>query len=281
MKKGLIIVLLIGVVVSLVGAGILAYAVAKDSFKYNKPSQTNIMYIEDDFDNFDIELNTSDIKFVITSESKCIVECLETEKQTHTAKLENKTLVVRCNDTRKWYEKIFSFGFESMKVTINVPKDTYNNIKLKNDTGNVEISNLTFNDLNVKTSTGNIRLNNLNTKEADIEASTGNVIVDTINSTNASLKASTGNVNFNNYIVENILTANTSTGNINFSKIDAKDITMKTSTGNIEGSILTAKTFTTNSSTGHIDVPNTTGDRCKLETSTGNIKVSVINKYKI
>ena len=43
MKKGLIIVLLIGVVVSLVGAGILAYAVAKDSFKYNKPSQTNIM----------------------------------------------------------------------------------------------------------------------------------------------------------------------------------------------------------------------------------------------
>ena len=298
MKKGFIIILIIGIIISAFGVGLIAIAVSNKSFKRETVDVKNTIEINDDFSNIDIDIMSADIEFIINSDNKCVIDVLETQKQHHKANVENDKLVIRSVDERRWYEKIFSFNFEAMKLKISLPKNTYNNLIIKNSSGNLKLSDFTFNETDIKTSSGNIDISNLNSSKTNITTSSGNIIIkdsktnDTklqvssgnidisnTNSLNSTITTSSGNINLIDYIIENNLDARVSSGNIIFSKIDAKDINMKTSSGDIKGSVLTPKTFIANTSSGDINVDKTsTGDRCVLNTSSGNINVTVINK---
>ena len=278
MKKGVAIIILIGVIISIVGAIILGIAISKDYFKANQLTVNNSYDLTEDFEDIDINISITNLEIKIANVDKCNVTCVEKEKQYHEVKVENKTLIINKIDKRKWYEKFFMFDIERMKIVITLPNKDYKNLNLKTSTGDTIITDLILNNINLEASTGNINLENIKSADAYIEASTGDLNLKNITSTNVELKTSTGNINFKDYIIENTLKASASTGNITFEKIDAKDINISTSTGNISGSIITPKTFTTNTSTGDIKVPNTTGNPCKLSTSTGNIIITVINE---
>lgn len=273
MKKAIAIIVVIAIV--LVGVG--GYLVWKGyNDGYFTPDYISKEYEVEDFDNININLESSDVLFKKASDGKAKVECQELEKLYHEVKVEDNTLIITQVDNLEQIEKWFVFT--NLKVTIYLPKDAYDSLKVNTSAGNCVSEELAeVNKLNVEATTGNVKIKNMNVlSEFNAQATTGNVEIENVNAPSANLEATTGNVKMTNFIVNGDLNVTTSTGNIKLTDIDATGtMNLHASTGNIKGTVLTAKTFMASSSTGTVHVPFTTGPICKIETSTGNIEISI------
>ena len=295
MKKAIVIPIIIGGVLLLAGATIFALAVANNT---KDEVVTNEYVINDEYQNFKIEMSTSKLVFAKAEDTKTKVVCIERKKQYHEVKVVENALNITYKEELKWYEKLFSWDFTERKVTVYLPEKDYGDLNIKSSTGNLLIpSDFSFNSLTVKlstgdidiqsnvtnntkieTSTGDIKLTGVTTKKLDVTASTGNLTLKDINvTTDSSLKASTGKINLNNFKANN-LTVNVSTGRINLTDTivnqhleikastgdvtltdsDADTIKVQTDTGDIKGTLLTDKIFYAHSDTGKVNVPKST-----------------------
>lgn len=199
---------------------------------------TNTYDMGDDFEKINIEVDMSDIEFVLSEDKKCSVVCYETEGIKHSVKVEDNTLVIKSVDERKWYEHIGIF-VESPKVKIYLPKNEFASIDIETEIGDISMKNLVVD-------------NNI-----EIETDTGDISVERI-------------------IVNGNFEIETDTGDVRFDKCDANEISVNTSTGDVSGTLLTEKIFVTKTSTGEINVPNTTtGGKCEIKTSTGDIDIVI------
>ena len=290
MKRALII---IGIVLLLVGGAIFALGIVNSSKNKNIITKE---YEVEDFNNLNIDISTADLVIKKSEDGKNKVVCAEREKEYHEVKVENNTLLITSIDKKLWYERIFSFNFTKMSVTVylkdnqynelkidietgntNVDKGfTFNNISFEGSTGDVEIlsnvntlidmtvstGNIKLQDINtknikLKTSTGDIKVNNVNVEEdIKIDVSTGKINLDNVTGVNANLESSTGKMFLTNVILSGNMNLKASTGDIKFDGSDAANITVKTSTGDVTGTILTGKVFTCNTSTGKVQVPD-------------------------
>lgn len=138
----------------------------------------------------------------------------------------------------------FNFGVISNDIIIYIPSNYNNEIKIKNDYGKCEITDLENSTININCDAGNVELGkiknavvkcdygNIEIKEilnkCDINADCGNIKIDTISiKENSNIKADLGNVDINNtndiYIETNVDLGKT---NINKNNRNA-EITLK------------------------------------------------------
>ena len=277
---------------------------------------TKTYNLNEQFENIDINLETSNILFVKSDENKVIVE--ETNKEHHKVEILNNSLNITFASDKKWYEYIFNFRWNSLKITVFLKDQLFNNLKIKASTGSISIPNdFTFNDakinlstgnldykatvtneLNVETSTGNqlisginakniiaksstgfISLNNVNViEDIKLSLSTGAIMLDNVKANNLTTSSSTGAVELNNTIMNNNMNIETSTGSVTFNNSDSNTINVKTSTGSVRGTLLTNKSFDAKSNTGRVNVPNTTGGSCVIKSDTGEINITIAEK---
>ncbi|MBQ9780806.1 MAG: DUF4097 family beta strand repeat protein [Clostridia bacterium] len=279
--------------------------------------ETNTHKISEAFRDISVETNTADITFVPTENAECFVECFEQENLKHSVTVNNGKLMIRVDDTRKWYHFI-SLGFDSPKITVYLPRGKYDALSVESDTGDVEIpSDFSFTSIDISedtgdvksfasvsgavrihTSTGRIRLADITVGSMELKTSTGNVIAsDIICAGDISVTVSTGETHLSAVTCQNLTTKGStgaltleqvvangnfnierSTGDVTFVGSDAAEIFVYTDTGDVEGILLTDKVFIVNSDTGEIDVPNSiTGGRCEITTDTGDIKIKIHN----
>ena len=313
MKKGLIVFL---VVLAVAAAAFVAVMVALN-WDFTKLStveyETNRYEITDGFRNISILTDVADVTFV--KSDNVSVECYEIRNMKHQVTVENDTLVVRVNDTRKWYEHIGIF-FGAPKITVNIPgaqyeqltvetdtgditasKDfSFSEIRMKSDTGSVHTESSATGRIKLTTSTGHIFAGNLSAGSLEITSSTGNQKVENVTVTedienevstgkttlknitcrNLTAEGDTGDLALSNVIAAGRFELERSTGDITFDKCDAGELFVETDTGNVKGTLLSEKIFLTETDTGKIDVPKSvTGGRCEISTDTGNIAISI------
>ncbi len=269
MKKALII---IGIVLLIIGGIILIISINN----YVDPNKiTNTHTVEKEFNNFDINLKTSNLEFKLSEDSSIKVVCEERINEYHNVSVEENTLKIKLVDERKWYERIFNWHKNT--VIVYLPAATFENLNIISSTGNIKIcEDFTFKNLNAKLSTGNVEIKSNVEKLLNIETSTGIIVLNGINANNLNIKCSTGNVSLIKTIVTEHIEIYTSTGNVCFEDSDADTIKVKVSTGNVRGTLLSNKIFYAKTHTGRINVPqSTTGGICEIETSTGNINISI------
>ncbi len=296
MKKAAIIWIVIAIVLTVAGAAIAVSAIASVNWDFSKLStetvETNVYTPEGDFDRILIDADTTDVVFAKSDDGKCRVECREYKNTANSVTVEDGTLKIKYSDERKWYEHI-GLWFDSEKVTVFLPKDSYDaltvkmttgNVKIPGDfrfacadikltTGNVRFSSCTDNELTIRTSTGDIVCENASVGDLFITVTTGNVKLSDVKCVNFTSEGDTGDIRLDNVIVEKKLSINRSTGNVRIYGSDAEEIFVRTSTGNVSGKLLTDKIYEADTSTGDVRVPNThTGGRCEIRTSTGNIR---------
>ena len=257
--------------------------------------ETNKHNIIQDFSNIKIDVNTSDINFVLSQTDECMVESTETKNIKHTILVQNDTLLISVEDNRKWYEHIGIFG-GNMSITIYLPKQNYNTLNIESDTsdtnvskgfnfstalietdtGDVEFLASVSGELDISTDTGDIEIGNTNAQNITIETDTGETQLNNVNCDNLNFESSTGDIYLINTIVLQKILVCTDTGDIKFKNSDADNIMVKSSTGDVTGTLLTPKIFITNTDTGDINVPNTTtGGNCQITTSTGDISLKI------
>lgn len=271
--------------------------------------------ISEEFKNVSIITETDNIVFVASDNGETSVLCKEQNNITHSVRVENDTLVIELEDTRKWYEHV-SINFIMPKITVTLPAGEYGDLKIESSTGNTEISKdfkfqsidikqstgnvknyaSTSGDIKIKTTTGGISLANLSADSLDLSASTGKVSLEGVSCENdLVIDITTGKTELSGVTCENLtssgstgkvvlekvnankkITIKRTTGDVKFNFCDAGELFIKTSTGDVTGSLITNKVFITSTSTGKIDVPKTTsGGTCEITTSTGNIKITV------
>ena len=278
--------------------------------------ETSTHKISTGFRGISIKTNTADIIFVPTENTECSVECYEQENLKHSVTVEDEKLVIRVEDTRKWYHFI-GMGFDSPKITVYLPRGTYDTLSIESDTGDVEIpSDFSFTsmdisedtgdvrslasvsgELRIRTSTGRIRLADITAGSMDLKTSTGNVIawnitcagdisisvstgethLSAVTCQNLSTTGSTGDLQLEQVVASGHFSIERSTGDVTFADADAAEIFVDTDTGDVEGRLLSDKVFIVNTDTGKKEVPNSiTGGRCEITTDTGDIKITIL-----
>lgn len=218
--------------------------------------ETNIHQIQDPYYNISINVNTSDLMILPTEESVTTVECFEQEKIKHTVEVKDHTLIIQVTDTRKWYEHI-SFSFQSPRITVYLPKITYETVS-------------------VTASTADIRIETLSANVCDLSLSTGDMNLTDIQVENIKATASTGDIHLKHVIAAQEFSAQTGTGDIFLEGCDAERLKIKTTTGDVVGWLLSPKVFVAQTNTGDVSVPQSAeGGLCEIRTGTGDIDVDV------
>ena len=296
MKGFVIFLIVIAVIILAVGGGFFAIGMVNKS---NNPIVTTTYNLDDeDFSDIEIDIATSDLEIVKSSDSSKKVVCKETEKEKHYIEVIAGTLSIKRFEAKKWYEKLFDFTMDKKVVTIYLPEEEYHNLFITASTGKIFVSNdFTFNKVNIKlttgilefqanaedyvrleSSTGEINVKNVECQSLNVTATTGNVsLIESyvhgsaqINISTGNIKtqdfksyslkatASTGKVSLVNTVIKTEIDINTSTGDVVFEKSDAETLKIETTTGNVKGSLLSAKIFSTSTSTGHVNVQQST-----------------------
>jgi len=204
------------------------------------------------------------------------VVCVEDEKVKHSAKVQNRTLVIDTVDTRKWYDFIgISLGVP--KMTVYLPQNEYNSLSIETDTGDITVpKDFSFKNIEIDGDTSDINCFASVSDILEIELSTGDIKIDNVTTGRLELSTSTGDITLKNVITTGSLSIETDTGDVKFKDSDADEIYVETSTGDVTGTLLSEKVFITQSDTGRIHVPKTTsGGKCEIETDTGDIKITV------
>ncbi len=276
--------------------------------------ETHTYDVTDAYTNISVLSDTADIAFVVTDDDTTRVVCYDEKQWHHTVTVQEDTLIIQPADIKKWYDYI-GFDFETSKITVYMPADTYGNLVIRADTSDIEIpKELTFNSVDITGSTGDIHcaasaaekvkiyvstgdidLQNVAAGDVDLTVSTGHVTVSDITCSVVSLTVSTGKADLANVTCDSLQTAGGTgdisllnvvakeqfsvvrdTGDVTLEECDAAEIFVETDTGDVRGSLLTEKVFVANSNTGRVTVPETiSGGKCKVSTDTGDIYFTI------
>lgn len=264
-----------------VGLGLFIGVLAANDWDFKKLSTdeftTNTYTVDGDFKNVSVKTGSADIKFLRSTDGACKAVCKERAKVNNVVKIENDTLVIGENDTRKWYDHIGLF-FESPEITVYLPKSEYGALSVENKTGDIEIAEgFLFSEISIGCSTGDVEMTSVNCGgKIEIKVTTGKAKLTNVTCKSLISNGSTGGVSLISVTAAEKIFVERSTGNVGFERCDAAEITVVTSTGNVTGTLLSDKIFITESSTGKIDVPKTvSGGVCNIKTSTGNIEIKI------
>ena len=294
MKKGFIVLIVIGGVLTTAGAVMLGIGLSKE--RKAVENVTHEYVLEEAFTNFNIDIDTADVKFYTATDGKNKVVCNEREKQYHVVGVSEGTLTISSKDELNWFERLFTFAPQKMHVDIYLAGNSYNNLTYKASTGDITVpEGLTFKEttinvstgdvyyssqvtdaLNIKTSTGDIKVEKLNNENAVItlDSSTGRKDIENVKAKKLTSTSSTGKNKVTNSTFSEDLYIKASTGDVELVDSDAAVVNIETSTGDVDCVFLSGKSVTTETSTGDIKVTPNVGGECHIKTSTGDITVS-------
>ena len=294
MKKGFIVLIVIGGVLTTAGAVMLGIGLSKE--RKAVENVTHEYVLEEAFTNFNIDIDTADVKFYVASDGKNKVVCSEREKQYHVVSVSDNTLTISSKDEMNWYERMFTFTPQKMHVDIYLAGNSYNNLIYKASTGDITVlEGLTFKEANINVSTGDVYYSSQVTDVLNIKTSTGDIKVEKLNNENAviTLDSSTGRKDIENVKAKKLTSTSStgknkitnstfsedlyikaSTGDVELVDSDAAVVNIETSTGDVDCVFLSGKSVTTETSTGDIKVTPNVGGECHIKTSTGDITVS-------
>ena len=270
---------IIGVVAGgvLVGVG---YATTKDEAESTLEKKE--YQLEDSFENFEIDLVSSNLLIKKAEDGVNKVVCQEREKVESVVKVEGNTLSIVQRDERPWYKKwFFNWGWitgQEMKVTVYLTGEAYNNFTVENSVGTIKVeSGFTFNTVKAVTHTGSVTFSSSGTESMYLETDTGSVNVNDITTKELTAKSDTGSVNASKVVVTGNVKVENHTGSANFkdSSCENMDVTTNTGSVNISNTVATGY-MNIKTSTGSINFDSADADTLDLESSTGSIKGSLL-----
>lgn len=299
MKKGFLIaaVLLIAAGLALIACAWISAGSDLTNFD-TAVYETNSYTVPDEFQTIDVRADAADVAF-LRADGAATVVCTESETCRCAVSVENSTLRIVLEDSRKWYERISLFS-KPRTLTVYLPSDAYGALRVETGTGDVSLPGefsfdhiriatgtgdvdcgaaSPFGPLTVETGTGHIRLHDLLARGASLSVSTGTILAENVicvgtlsttcstgrteitnvNCDHLTSAGSTGDLTLKDVIADRSISVTRSTGDVRFERCDARRITVNTSTGDVTGTLASGKTFVTKTSTGSVRVPAKSG----------------------
>ena len=263
--------------------------------------ETNCYEIPEDYQSISVLTKNANVVLLPAEDGKCRIVCREQKTLRHSVEVRDGALTVEVTDTRKWYDYISLFSFESPCITLYLPQEAYGALTVKASTGNVNLpAAFQFDTMEITTSTGDVTAEASVTGALTVKVSTGNVAVRGVQAGSISLSASTGDITVSDTVcagevclrvstgdtvlsrltcaslvsmgrtgdltlrdtqVSGLCSIERSTGDVRFDKCDALELRVSTNTGDVTGSLLSQMLFDAQSRTGKVTVPSPSGSR--------------------
>ena len=256
--------------------------------------ETKTHEISEDFTNISIVNDTASVIFVPT-DGECKVVCEEKKNVNHKVEVVDGTLKIEVIDSRKFYQKMFSFSNDS--VTVYLPKSQLGAISVKTDTGKVEIDGIGCNSFSLEVDTGVVSLKNVSSVGAfDVKSDTGKVTLENCQASWVSVTCDTGDISLKNLSSASSLEVKSDTGKVALENCRASTISIVSDTGDIKMSdvfcinmsskVDTGKTTMNNviasgkleisANTGDVNFEGCDGSEVYITTDTGDVKGSFL-----
>ncbi len=277
-KISLVVASLFFVIGSTLFIGALA-AVMWDFTKLSAKKYTNKEYaLTQEFSNITILTDTSDVNIIKTTEKSKVV-LVQEENIEHKVEIKDGTLYIEQKDNRKWYEHIGLNFSSSEKITVYLPNDKYELLKITGDTSDVNLSkDITFNSVNVYVSTGDVECYSSIIENGKFRASTGDITIKNQSLGTLELEVSTGDIDLENLAVGGDVSISVSTGDVEISNLTCKNLKSKGSTGEIElESVIASEKITITRSTGSVEFNRSDASEIFVTTGTGDVKGSLLS----
>ena len=295
-KRTAIIIALICIIAGSVIVALSLFSIGFDftninTMSYNKVSHT----INESYNSIDISDIECDVIIKYRSNSKDItlIESSETDKIISTIEVEDNTLIIKRIDTRSWYERIIVLWRESPTLTVYLPAEKYNLLKISTASADVYVTDaFEFNKTEIKTVSGDIKFKpysgdlilkstsgNITCADADtltVGSTSGDISVLGVNASNLDLKTTSGDIKIGELLLKEKAIIKTTSGDIEFEYIDGEgSIHIKTTSGDIEGTIHRNMNYIPKTTSGEIDIPRSSDSSpdCKLTTTSGDIEI--------
>lgn len=193
-----------------------------------------------EFQDMEVRLEYADVE-VIPSDHYGIEYCLD-EKYKFTYHVENKKLIVEQKSKYNINGNLtfFSFGLNNDKmfsdeyVKIYIPEGSaLGNTSIKNESGDIILSNLKCEELTIVDSYGNINTGTISCKTLDTKLDSGDFKFDEISADSITIKDQYGNLD-GDKIFGTKINMDMESGYINISDIAADNLSIASSYGNID-----------------------------------------------
>ena len=278
MNKVAIGFIIAGGVLITTGCIVLGVAVSRGLFNPNRNMVTNEHQVSESFSNIDITTSVADVEFKDSEGDSCKVVCVEKEKVYHTVSVANNTLTIDIIDELTGVEKWNGYT-GNFKLTVYLPSNTYDNLKIRIATGDTLIDGYTFNNVDLESSTGDFTIKNGSvTNDCKLKATTGDINVDNVTVTNSfNVETSTGRQVYDHVTCACDMNLEASTGRISISNSTCVNANIENSTG--------SKYFNEFVASGHLQLRGSTGDvtfvnsdanTLDIKTSTGDVRGNLL-----
>lgn len=267
--------ILVGAV--LAGCGLFAMDGAWDLFAGSGKLITTQETITGEFTNIDIDILWADLELLPSPDGTCYYKATTYDNMFCSYTVENGTLRISQDDSRKWHQHIGIYWGET-SLQVYLPEDVYGQLTIQSDTSDVTIpANFTFENASITTSTGDMDLSCKINGHLNLGCSTGNIVIQSTSaladtSMNAlNITTSTGNVRIRD-LSANSISVCTNTGVCTVTGVAVQqNLAVSTSTGDIQLMAVTCSSLSTQTNTGDGKMNNVvvSGD-AKLESSTGD-----------
>ena len=285
------------ITISLVGILIVYFIIGTiASLNLMDTSEINTHIIEDSYIDIEIDVVTSDINILLTTDKENKIVCKDNKKVNIEANVIDNKLIIKQYDNRNLFEKLFNFtdfkfdlyltvdSFNSLNIDcttsdINIDEGlNFNDVLINDVTGDIIFKSNVSNDINIKNTTGDIIIKNSKINgDVKIKTTTGDIKLENVSCNNLNIIVDTGKSFLKETVLTGDLNIDGGTGDVKFNSFDANNIKIKLTTGDVKGTILSNKIFKVKSTTGDIEVPYIqSGGNCVINVTTGD----VIIEYK-
>ncbi len=308
--------LIVAVCLIVAGIAIALAAFSMAGFEFDNLSTDSYVEVEHavegDFEHIFIATQVHNIELYLAEDGVCKVVGDESDSIRIKVECDGTSLVIKTEDTRKWYNFIgLSFGEPSLRLYltesaftsltaasdtghINVPEDFFftrssvathtgaivfrarieEMLDMSSDTGSISASKQELSKLEAEASTGKITLENIKAENGvRVKTSTGKIELHEIECNSLNAQLSTGSVTLKNIRAEADIRVTTSTGKVALVNCISMDMHIVTSTGDVIFDGSDAESITVKTDTGDVEGSILTPKIFTTETDTGKVRV--------
>ena len=267
--------------VALAGAALVAVDFDFGGFS-NVNYERNSYVIEGDIGKISVIAQDHNVIILPSENSICKIEVDESEDFKLGYRFEDKHLVIKMTDDRKWYDHISFFSAEA-DLVLYLPAGEYDRLSVETDTGDVKVSEeFSFTFVLASAGTGDIEFLAKTHKELSLSCSTGDITVRDVEPEDLRASVSTGNIVVENIKASDKISLSCNTGKIEVHGSEAKNIECWGSTGDILLKYVTVEAqVNVRRSTGDVTLTSVLADSFVIKTSTGDVKLNLSDAEEI
>ncbi len=295
MKRAFIIIAL---VLILIGTVVICAAFAVSGFDFKKLStvtfESKVHQLSEEVNSLDVSI-MNDLRIESSPDGVCRVISYESNRVSHLVSVENGVLKIEAEDKtsfRKWWENI-SITAESEWVTVQLPEEKYDGLKIKTMSGDIGIvSDLSYGEVTIESTSGDVfavgEMGSLKVKStsgdveisyasvngnAEVKTTSGDVEIKSTSSSDLQIRSTSGEIELDDVKSAGNLSIKTTSGDIELDGCSADEsVTLESTSGDIGGKLVGSWSFITDTKSGNVRLPIGSSEKeCRIKTTSGNI----------